>query len=1244
MRAAGLVAVIGGLLWATPMVLVETPLRDQPLRLAFAGIDGQITSGGAAWNWLGPIEYRTVALADHAGRTVALVPRLVIDRGLVGLALDSVRGWIQGGPLDLGTVRLVSAEVLVEVSRGGSGIENILAPWLAATSHPIRPEAATTPPRGVRCGLEVIDATVELVDLDRDDSWRVTDLLAAFTIDPDSATLHGWTAAGRVQHGGQPSAAITVRDLPPTVDPRRMDRTTITAGATAALAREGGWAVSSPAQAAVDEPRMLALAANRLPLGVSNVVASRFMATYVLDGLADARLDITLPAEAAAEGSSSHPLQVVGSVSGVQLSVRTAESLEQVAVVGRCEMPLDLVVNGDLVTIRDLRAISPLFKAEASGRLRMPRSGSWEWGEALVGENFAVAADIDLTAAAGAIPGGLTVRPDVKVTGGQLQLTAASRPDGPDRVLEVRLTSRDLSAVQHAVDGERPLRWNDPFTAWFRGRRGPNRGDRLWIEEARVASPAVEIAATGTVDASSVQWTVDIDKLVTEAAEVLDLGPVALRGAARGTLELSNGGAAGGSTARLSAAFTDFSLSSPGRRAWSDKEITLKAEGVGSPAGAAWLIDDAEAEIIADGDRFKATLAGGAIVDPRAIVRSLAGSAVATVSPWLRTAPDAEAVSVDCSLAGDLGRWQPRVESFTGGSGVTLGGTIVQAAGAVTARGNAWQITRANVEIEKLTAKPDGGGWRIEEPRLVASAAGVIDPAAGLVEVSSAELLTASLSLRTGGATLATAARSIPAASGLLDRIRGKVQWQADVGRLEKWIVPPAAAARWPASGRAWGTAEILDTPAGLNLLVEVTGNQLAVARGAAGTPLAGGAAPPQTVWAEPRASLVVEVTRPLAGDPAATDSLTINRFALESSTLAVTAAGSVSEIASRGLLDLGGTVAYDWSQMSRLLTPWTGGGVQLVGGGPRPFAVRGPLGSAWQLAGGTDTGPREPMVVPLPDAWLDKQAGDQPRARAITLPVSPAAKPSGLSDMLRQVSVETSTTWAAADLGGLRLDPGEMSVRLFEGQLAFGPFDIGAAGGRLRGAPWIKLMPPPGELVVPPGRLVDRVRLSSDMCDRWVRWLVPMLGRATHTEGLVSVDVAGGRIPLGDPFAGEMSGQIFFEQLEMTPSGTMQPLVNLIVKLQSVLDPRFAFGDKAVLMRVRPEPVRVRLAERRLWHEGLMMDTGQLTIQTKGSVGADGSLAMVAELAFRGDLAGQTPVIAQLLRTPLVKIGRAHV
>ncbi|MFM9196787.1 MAG: hypothetical protein ACKOWG_13795, partial [Planctomycetia bacterium] len=165
----------------------------------------------------------------------------------------------------------------------------------------------------------------------------------------------------------------------------------------------------------------------------------------------------------------------------------------------------------------------------------------------------------------------------------------------------------------------------------------------------------------------------------------------------------------------------------------------------------------------------------------------------------------------------------------------------------------------------------------------------------------------------------------------------------------------------------------------------------------------------------------------------------------------------------------------------------------------------------------------------------------------------------------------------------------------------------------------------------------LDRVVLTRQLCDRWVTWLVPLIGQSTHTQGLVSLDLAGARLPLADPFGGEASGQLIFENLESTPGEQVRPLVNLLVKLQSVIDPRFAFGDKAVLLRVRPEPVSVRLADRRLWHEGLVMDSGQLVIRSAGSVGADGTLAMAVEVAFRGDLAGATPVVGQLLRTPLV-------
>lgn len=1243
LRLVAICAIVIAVVWAVPIVLVETPLRDTPLTMALTGIDGHISSRGAVWNWTGPIEYRSITLCDRTGRTVAVIPRLTVSRGLIGLAASGASGWAWGGPLDLGTVRLVGGEVLVEVRRGGSSIEDILAPWLAAAGSPVDSPQPATSGAGVRCELEVINAAVELIDLPRDDSWRITDLLAAVTLRPTAEAalaVHGWTTAGRLRHGGRPSATLAVDDESALVAPPQFDRTAITAGATAALARDGGWSISSPAPA-VGGSHTLAVAANRLPLGLSSVVATRLMTTRLLDGLADVRLDIVLPEHGDAAAAAPAALEVTGSVSASRLALCAADTLATLATIERCEVPLDLIVAGDAITIRDLRAISPLFKAEASGRLRIPGGDSWEWGEALVGENFAIAADVDLAAAARAIPGGITVRPDVKVTGGGLHLSAAARPDGKDRVLEVRITSRDLAAIQHGVDGPRPLRWSEPFTAWLRGRRGPGRRDRLRIEEARIASPAVELAATGTADSSTVQWTVDIDKLMAEAAEVLDIKAVSVHGAARGTLSVSRVAAPGASTAHLSAAFTDFSWAVPGRTTWADKDITIEAHAAGSGAGAAWLLDSARVQVNADGDALEATLAGGAIVDPRAILAGLTGSAGAAGSAWIRTAPDADTLSLDCSLAGDLARWQTRVEAVgDGATGVELGGGM-KATAAVTAQGSGWQITRASVEIEKLSAEPTRGSWQVKEPRLVATAAGLIDPARGTVGVSSAEILTATLSLRTGGAMVAIGQADTPSADGvsLIDRVRGKVQWQADIGRLEKWVVPPATAARWPVAGRAWGTAEVLDTPGGVNLLVEVTGNQLAVIRGGAGTPLAGGATPPQPVWAEPRAGFVVEVTHPRSTAEQAVAGLTINRLALESSTLGLAATGTVRDRAARPVVELSGTVSYDWSQLSRLLTPWTGGGVQLVGGGPRPFTLSGPVGMA-SLARGPGTTDAAPTSVPVPESWLGGATAEsrrQPPTRTITLPVAAGAKPPVATDWLREVSLTTSTTWAAADVGGIRLDPGEMTVRLFEGQLAFGPFDIGASGGRLRGSPWIKLMPMPGELVVPPGRLAERVLLTPELCNRWVRWIVPLLGRSTSTEGFVSVDVGGGRIPLGDPFGGEMSGQLLFEQLEATPSGAMQPLVNLIVKLQSVLDPRFAFGDKAVLMRVRPEPVQVRLGERRLWHEGLVMDTGQLAIRTKGSVGGDGTLDMVVELAFRGDIAGQTPVIAKLLQTPLV-------
>ena len=1180
------VAAVAAAAWFAPDLAVLTPLRDQPLALAFAGIDGTIASGGAAWRWVGGVEYRDVVLRDRAGRPAVIVPRLLLDRGVARIAVD--RG-------NLGTVRLVDPEALVEVRGDGSSLEDVLAPWLARSGSVPALE------------FEVVNGTIEFVDVARRDAWRLSDVIAAGTLLGDGR-IAGWTAAGRLRHSGGPSdAPPSPATATPPSPQGRLDRATIPTAAAAVLVRDGGWTISSP-PAAADGSRAVTVAGHRVPLGFSSVVAARFGLPQLVDGIADVRLDITDTAEGR---------RAQGSVTVEQFAVCDATDLAERFAIERCDVPFDLTIVDDRLVVRRLAAVSPVARADLVGRVRLPGGDLRGWLDGLATDDFTLSVDVDLAAAALALPEGLRVRPDVRVTAGNLRVAAAARADGADRVLELRSTARDLAAERAAAGAATTtLSWPEPFTAWIRVRRGAEAA-ALRIEEARLVAAAAELSATGGPEGVGVQWTADLGAIATGLAEVLDLGLTAT-GASRGRLDLATGGPAGPSRMTLAAEVSDLEVTMPGVPAWRDAEVAIEAEAEGSLTGGLAAVERARGFVACGADRLEASITGGVLVDLPAV----AGLAATRGVPWIRPAAGAESVAAECSLAGELAGWLPRLAVLAPGtvpadleaSGRTTASAVV------AARGDAWHFDRAAAEIEKLSAT--WRGRQIVEPRVVATLAGRIESATGRVVLSSAEALSATLSLRSGGLAWEPTAAA-------LDRIRGRMQWQADLARLERWLVTPDLAERWPTSGRAWGTVEIADTQAGVNVLVEATGSQVALAAAAAGRPL----------WVEPRPTLALEVTRPVATDGRGADALVVDRLAVESATLAVSARGAVSDLATRRLVSLEGTAAYDWDQVSRLVTPWTGGRVRLTGAGGRPFSIRGPLGGQPRAVGGD---PAEPAatVVPLPSDWLAATRGGDGSAE-LTARISRMARPVSSSAaaplVVRNLALDTSAAWTAGDLDGITLAPGEMAVRLLEGQLAFGPFDVPAAGGRLRSAPWIRLEPWPGELIVPPGRVAERVALSGAVCDRWMKWLVPVLGHSTHATGVVSVDLAGARVPLADAFSGELAGQVVFEDLEVTPGGGLQPLVTLLVKLQSVVDPRFAFGDKAVIMRVRPEPVRMRLAGRRLAHDGLVMDAGQLVVKSQGSVGHDGSLDMQLEVALRGDLVGQTPVLGQLFRTPLL-------
>jgi translocation and assembly module TamB len=1196
-------AVLAAMGWMAPTVVVLTPLRDRPLEAVLAGIDGSVASGSAHWHWLGSVSFHDVVIRDRAGRAVAVVPSLVLDRGLLGLATD---------PGDLGTVRLTGPEVLVEVRPGGSSLEDMFAPWLAA-----RAVGSVARPA---FELELVDAAVEVVDRHRRDAWRLADIMAAITL-PRGGGVAGWTVAGRAHHAGgglEPPSAPATR---PTV--QGIDRTTIAAKATAALARDGGWSIASPAAAAW--PRSVTLAAHRLPLGLSSVLATRFDTLHLLDGLADVRVDLTIDDLRRPAG------RVQGSLVVDQLALCRSDTLAEVATLGRCELPLDVALIDGRLEIGRLIAQAPRFRAEASGRIAWPTGSVWKWLESLIADDFTIGVDLDLAAAARELPGGITVRPDLRLTDGRLELAAVARGDGADRVLELRMAARDLGGLRRERPGgpdteavDRPVRWPAPVSAWVHGRLPPGRDAILRIDEARITSEAMELSASGTVVDGTLQWTTDLARLSAAVAEVLDLEGVVLAGTSRGRIDLETGGDADTSVLRAAVGLSDSQLRSPGRPAWRETDLRLELDTVARRIGGAVVVERATANVASADDRMEATLVGGAVVDLAALLWG------GPTSSWLRPGPQTGGMAAEAVLSGDLSRWHARLAALLppAHTGLEVGGRI-RGTAAVAARGPAWQITKADGEVEKFTLKL--GDRSITEPRLIATMSGMVHPESGQVDVSSAEVLTPTLSLRTGGLSWQPGG---PPTLGMAGSLRGRLQWQADVARLIRWLVPEAIAEVWPATGRTWGTLELVETPAGFNALLETAGSQLALAtrlgqpRGSA----------PRNLWSEPEASLVVEFTQPrsVAGRP--DDQLRIERLAFDSSTLALSAGGVIGPAEARRMVELGGNVDFRWEQLSRLLTPWTAGTLRAVGSGGRPFTLRGPL--LPPLPAPAEELTPDMAALPLPESWLAATRGRDPAADRSARPtrsvVVSARRTPTLADRFRDVSFDTSIAWQAAEIAGFPLSAGEMPLRLVEGQLALGPFDVAAAGGRLRGSPWLSLVSDPWELVLPPGRVVDRVAMSEVQGRRWLAWLSPLLARSTRAEGMVSVDFAGGRVPWNEPLAGTVAAQVLLENLEVTPAAELQPLVTLLVRLQAALDPRFAVGDKAVLLRVRPEPIRVRLAEGRLWHEGLVMDSGQLTVRSAGSVGRDGGLSMVVEVALRGDVAAGVPVIAQLLQTPL--------
>jgi hypothetical protein len=176
------------------------------------------------------------------------------------------------------------------------------------------------------------------------------------------------------------------------------------------------------------------------------------------------------------------------------------------------------------------------------------------------------------------------------------------------------------------------------------------------------------------------------------------------------------------------------------------------------------------------------------------------------------------------------------------------------------------------------------------------------------------------------------------------------------------------------------------------------------------------------------------------------------------------------------------------------------------------------------------------------------------------------------------------------------------LKAELSGGVLRIDPFDFVVSNGHLRLSPQVRLTPDPAEISAAPGVILDHIQLTPAMCQQGLKYVVPVLAEVTQTDGMISMNLEGCRLPLANPSAGDAAGTVTIHSVEVGPGPLMQELTQLLGQL-----------PKAQL--AKESTIQYRLVDGRIYHKGLQLDFPAFTIRTYGSVGLDDSLAMMVEM-----------------------------
>ncbi len=284
---------------------------------------------------------------------------------------------------------------------------------------------------------------------------------------------------------------------------------------------------------------------------------------------------------------------------------------------------------------------------------------------------------------------------------------------------------------------------------------------------------------------------------------------------------------------------------------------------------------------------------------------------------------------------------------------------------------------------------------------------------------------------------------------------------------------------------------------------------------------------------------------------------------------------GTLSRWSTTCDVDLAGSLGYDLARLTPQFRDVLGSGFQATGQGRREFRVTGPLTA------------------------------------------------------LRAVNANASLDWQSVRAYGLDVGPGELRLNLSNGILTTNAIEAGFAGGsgKARVQPTVRLDPAPMEATLAPGTIINRAKLTPQSTAHALGYALPAIANSTATEGEFSFILEGNRIPLSAPTQTSLQGRLIIHRAVVAAG----PLTTEIARLLGVGQTSVTLANENVI------PVRVENG--RVHHENLTLTVNNFTVKTRGSVGLDGSLSLVAEVPIPAALVGSNPKVAQALAGRMIPV-----